>query len=214
MCFSAPVSFGAAGILGLAGLTTLARIRTRDEVPLAAIPLVFAAQQALEGALWLTVPAGPDHSLLYANLFAAIALILWPLLIPVAMGLVETDPRRRILMFLLVPASIGVAVDYAGIMFRHPYRAWPVGHALTYVNNHPISPVMLAIYVVCACLPPLISSSPALRLFGLIVIAGLAFTFLAFYEGFISVWCFFAALASLTIWQFFRTRRSLETASG
>ena len=211
MCFSATVSFAAAGLMGATGLATLTRARTRSDLPLAAIPLLFALQQAVEGALWLTVPDGRDHGLLYANLFAGIALILWPLLIPLALGLVEPDPRRRVLMFLLLPASIGVATDYAGIMVRHPYRAWPVGHTLTYVNNHTISPVMLAIYGLCACLPPLISSSPLLRLFGLIVIAGLGLTFLAFYESFISVWCFFAALASLSIWQFFRARRPAES---
>lgn len=206
MCFSAPVSFGAAAVLGLAGLITLAKVRRPTDLPLAMVPLIFAAQQAVEGALWLAVPQGREHSLALANFFAAIALILWPLVVPLAIGLVEPDPRRRFLTFALMPAGIGVAVNYAGIMLVHPYRAWPVGHTLTYVNNHPISPVMLGIYVICACIPPLVSSSTALRLFGLIVIAGLAVSFLAFYESFLSVWCFFAALASLAILAFFRAR--------
>ncbi|MEO7054492.1 MAG: DUF6629 family protein, partial [Rhizomicrobium sp.] len=88
----------------------------------------------------------------------------------------------------------------------------PVGHTLTYVNNHPISPVMLGIYILCVCLPPLLSGSRILNLFGVLVIGGLAITILAFYESFISVWCFFAALASLTIWKFFQERRILDRA--
>ena len=208
MCFSAPVSFGAAAILGVTGAATLTKVRALSELPLAAVPVLFAAQQAIEGFLWRTVPNGPGHTTALATLFAAIGLIVWPLLIPIAMALVETHPLRRLAILLFVPAGIGVSVNYAAILLVRPYRAWPLGHTLTYVNNHPISPVMLGLYILCACLPPLLSGSRVLNLFGATVIAGLAITFLAFYESFISVWCFFAALASVTLWKFFQDHRA------
>lgn len=208
MCFSASVSFGAAAVLGVVGAATLTKVRNLGELPLAAVPLLFAAQQAIEGFLWRTVPAGRDHTAALATLYAAIALIVWPLLIPIATALVERQVHRRLAILILVPAGIGVSVNYAAIMLVRPYRAWPVGHTLTYVNNHPISPVMLGIYILCTCLPPLLSGSRILNLFGVLVVGGLAITFLAFYESFISVWCFFAALASLTIWKFFRDHRT------
>ena len=206
MCFSAPVSFGAAAILGMTGLGTLTEVRKLPDLPLALVPLLFAAQQGIEGALWLTVPAGRSQSFLLANLFATIALIVWPLLIPPAIALVERDLARRLVMLTLLPAGIGVAVYSAGTTLAHPYLAWPVGHTLTYVDNHPYSPSMMAIYLVCTCVPPLLSSSRALRIFGFIVTIGLAVAMLAFYESLISVWCFFAALASLTIMAYFRAR--------
>lgn len=215
MCFSASVSFGAAAILGVTGLAALTKVRSLSELPLATVPLLFAAQQAIEGFLWRAIPAGREHTTALATLFAAIALIVWPLLIPVAIALVEREAPRRLAMLILVPAGIGVAVNYAAILLVRPYRAWPVGHTLTYVNNHPISPVMLGIYILCTCLPPLLSASRTLMLFGIIVIVGLAVSILAFYESFISVWCFFAAFASLTIWKFFRDRRlAIATQSG
>jgi hypothetical protein len=65
---------------------------------------------------------------------------------------------------------------------------------------------MMAIYLVCTCVPPLLSSSRTLRLFGVIVTIGLAVAMLAFFESLVSVWCFFAALASLTVLVFFRAR--------
>jgi hypothetical protein len=210
MCFSASVSFGAAAILVLTGVAALTKVRTLSELPLAAVPLLFAAQQAIEGFLWRAVPDGRDHTVALATLFTTIGLIVWPLLIPVAIALVEREAPRRLAMLLLVPAGIGVAVNYAAILLSRPYRAWPVGHTLTYVNNHPISPVMLGIYILCTCTPPLLSASRTLMLFGIIAIAGLAISLVAFYESFISVWCFFAALASLTIWKFFWERRILE----
>lgn len=206
MCFSAPVSFGAAALLGVAGVATLTKVRAPAELPLACVSLLFAGQQAIEGYLWRIVPDGPADTAVLATLFAAIGLIVWPLLVPIAIALVESHPLRRLAIVLLVPVGIGVSVNYAAILLVRPYRAWPLGHTLTYVNNHPISPVMLGLYILCVCLPPLLSASRVLNLFGVILIAGLAVTFLAFYESFISVWCFFAALASLAIWKFLRDR--------
>lgn len=207
MCFSASVSFATASMLGMTGAATLTKVRARAELPLAGVPLIFAAHQAIEGFLWRIPPGAPDRSATLATLFAAIALVIWPLLVPIAMALVERQPLRRLAILLFVPVGIGVSVNYAAILLIHPYRAWPLDHTLTYVNNHPVSPVMVGLYILCTCLPPLLSASRILNLFGAIVIAGLAVTFLAFYESFISVWCFFAALASLTIWKFFRDRR-------
>ena len=208
MCFSAAASFSAAALLGLTGIATLAHARKRAEIPLAAVPLIFAAQQAAEGALWLTVGQGRAHSLLLANIFAGIALVVWPVMIPLAIAMVERDPIRRLVMLILAPAGIGVAVYSAGTTLAHPYLAWPVGYTLTYVDNHPYSPSMLAIYLLCTCLPPLMSSSRILNLFGVIVAVGLGIAMLAYYESFLSVWCFFAALASFTLLRFFRQRRA------
>ena len=70
MCFSATVSFSAAGLLGLTGIATLVQVRKSAELPLAATPLLFAAQQTVEGALWLSVPLGRAHSFALANIFA------------------------------------------------------------------------------------------------------------------------------------------------
>lgn len=212
MCFSAPVSFGAAAILAVSGAATLTKVRVPAELPLAGVPLLFAAHQTIEGFLWRAASDGPGHTAALATLFAAIALVIWPLLIPIAMALVERHPLRRLAMLFLVPAGIGVSVNYAAILLVRPYRAWPLGHTLTYVNNYPVSPVMLGIYILCVCLPPLLSASRILNLFGVIVIVGLAVTFLAFYESFISVWCFFAALGSLILWKFFQDRHLSPTA--
>jgi hypothetical protein len=59
MCFSATASFIAFGVTGAIGLASVSRIRSSNELPLAAIPLVFASQQGIEGLLWLTLPVAP-----------------------------------------------------------------------------------------------------------------------------------------------------------
>jgi hypothetical protein len=52
-----------------------------------------------------------------------------------------------------------------------------------------------------------------LRLFGVIVVAGLAVSMLAFYQGLVSVWCFFTALASIILLNFFRGRARMPAPS-
>jgi hypothetical protein len=58
MCFSATASFSAASITAVIGVATLWQVKHRRELLLAAIPLIFAFQQAIEGALWLHLSAG------------------------------------------------------------------------------------------------------------------------------------------------------------
>lgn len=204
MCFSATASFGAAAILGGIGAMTVTKVAKPSELPLAVVPLVFAVQQGLEGMLWLTVPFGRSSGIWLASAFAAIALILWPVLTPIAAALVEPKRKRRRLIYtLLLPGGV-VAVYSAVTMFTHPYLAWPASRALIYVNNDPYPPALAAAYLIAICAPPLLSSSRPLRIFGAIVLAGLAVSMLAFYESVVSVWCFFAALASVTLLAHFR----------
>ena len=54
MCFSATASFSAGVVLLGLGTLTLKSARGRRELPLAAIPLLFAIQQLTEGVIWLT----------------------------------------------------------------------------------------------------------------------------------------------------------------
>lgn len=204
MCFSAPVSLVAAATLAATGAGALAKVRELKQVPLAAFPLLFATQQAIEGVLWLTVPSGRASSLPLATAFAAIALIIWPLLTPVAFALVEPQHGRRHLLYALQLAGVPFAFYSLVALIQHPYLAWPVGLSLTYVNNVPVPPALAVAYCLATVGPPLLSSHRPLKLFGVVIALGLAVAVFAFYENTLSVWCFFAALASAMLYLFFR----------
>ena len=62
MCFSAGASFGASAILGTIGIVTLKKAKTTNQIPFASIPLLFGAQQAAEGALWIGLSSGNNES--------------------------------------------------------------------------------------------------------------------------------------------------------
>jgi hypothetical protein len=211
MCFSATASFSAAGMLALAGVATLSKARGPRERPLAAVPLVFALQQGIEGMLWRTVPVGHQAGRGLATGFAILALIVWPLFVPLAVGLAEKVRKRRRLILALMGPGLGVA-GYSVMDIRdHPYMAWPAPHSLVYINDSPFPwPLMLA-YLAAVCAPPLLSSSPAIRWFGVVVTLGLAITLGFFFVSLVSVWCFFAAIASaILVGHFWRAQAALK----
>lgn len=205
MCFSAPASFGVALVLGLSGAGALSKVSERREIPLASVPLVFAAQQASEGTLWLAL-GNEDLShwaRLLANVFMFMALVVWPLWPPLAAILVEPDRRRRLAMIVILIVAIPLAFRGVSGMWTHGYEACVVQNSIAYSNGLPYLPRQFAGYVLCACFPFLLSSHKTLRLFGAIVLAGLIISASVYTYAYVSVWCFFAAAGSLTIYLHF-----------
>ena len=49
MCFSATVNFGGSAVLGAAGVATLTKVKHRRELLFAAMPMLFAIHQFIEG---------------------------------------------------------------------------------------------------------------------------------------------------------------------
>ena len=214
MCFSATASFTAASVLATAGLFTLSRARSVRELPLAGVPVLFAAQQAIEGALWLTLPH-PESAVLsgwLANAFALIALVIWPVYAPLAVLLV-----RRGCGGLRCGSASGWARSFALYsahdMMLHPYHVVRAPASLCYINNSPYPLYALAIYLPAVCGAFLVASDRLIRLFGLAILGGLAVSLAAFYADVVSVWCFFASLASL-IFGGTLLRRPISDAAG
>jgi len=208
MCFSATASFTAASLVGTAGLFTVSRAADARDLPLAGVPLLFGVQQAIEGALWLTLPHPADAglALLFANGFAFIALVLWPVYAPAAAALAEDDSKRRALIWWLMPLGVAFAL-YSGLdIARHPYHAVLAPHSLCYINNSPYPTFALGIYVPATCGGFLLSTHRALRVFGVVVTAGLAASLAFFLADVVSVWCFFAAGASVALLFHFHQR--------
>jgi hypothetical protein len=93
MCFSANASFAASGALAVIGIATLRETKTARERFLAAMPLFFSVQQAIEGFEWLArAPSALQTDLAYA--FLAIAVAFWPVYIPAVVYLVEAEKKE------------------------------------------------------------------------------------------------------------------------
>jgi hypothetical protein len=205
VCFSAPASFAVAAGTGLAGAAAIGRASERREIPLASVPLVFAAQQAIEGALWLALGSEALSRWVspLATAFMFSALVVWPVWAPLAATLVERNRVRRLAMIALLVLAVPLALRGVSGMWAHAYGACVVQNSIAYGNGLPYSPLQFARYVLCACCPFLLSSHRTLRIFGAIVLAGLIISASLYTFAYVSVWCFFAAVSSVTIYVHF-----------
>lgn len=206
MCFSAEASFAASGVLAASSIAIARTPKERAGVPLSLFPAVFAAHQFIEGMVWLNqdsiLPHAYEPVAVYA--YALIAFVLWPILVPYSAYLIETGRRRRIL--ILICQAIGLGVGLALLLSF--FRARPVVVAnccsLSYLVDAP-EPLIVP-YLVAVCVPFLASSRRGLVLFGLGIAASCAAAVVATsVETIPSVWCFFAALLSGSLYLYFRT---------
>ena len=201
MCFSATASFVAAGITAAVGIAALSRAREPREWPLAAVPLFFAAQQSIEGLLWLQLPVAPDGpittSLTY--LYLLFAEVWWPVYAPAACLLIEPVRARRLAISACLIVGLIVAVYYLSSILTHSHTARILGHHVVYVSEGKISFLMGAAYLVATGAAILLSSHRAMLTLGVIVVIGAVVSYTLYWESFVSVWCFFAATASIVI---------------
>jgi len=216
MCFSAPASFVTAGITGAIGIVALTRVSEPRELPLAATPLLFALQQGVEGLLWLNLPLAQDGflptALTFLYLFFAEAF--WPLYAPIAVWLIEPSERRRLLMVVCLGIGAGVGAYLLWWILGHPLLATIVDGHIVYGTGYRQPDSVGIAYLAATGLPLLLSSQRTVVVLGAIVLVGLVVAYAFYWEAFISVWCFFAAAASIAILCHFEwsRRSSLRTA--
>ncbi len=201
MCFSASASFVTAGVTGAIGIVALTRVTERRELLLAATPLLFALQQGIEGVLWLDLPLAPDGALsrALALFYLFFAEAFWPVYVPIAIWLIEPSARRRLMMVVCMGIGAGVGFYLLWWILSRPAIATIVDYHIVYGTGYRQPDIVGAAYLVAAALPPLLSSQRTVVVLGAIVLAGLLVAYAFYWEAFVSVWCFFAAVASVTI---------------
>jgi hypothetical protein len=215
MCFSATASFIAAGVTGAVGAAAVSRVSTPAGLPLAAIPLFFAAQQAVEGALWLTLPVAPEGAASSALtwLFLLFAKMFWPFYAPLAVLLVENEAVRRRILAVCCFAGAGVSLFFLGSILSNVHDAHILGGHIVYSSEPRLPRAVALTYLVTTGIAPIVSSHRAAQLLGLIVTAGSLLTYLYYWEAFVSVWCFFAAAGSVVILAHFLQARRVEQSA-
>lgn len=196
MCFSAEVSFGAAGLLAIIGYQTLKLARGRSQLPLAMLPSLFAIHQFLEGVLWLFLapPIVPNQVFYSAQfLYILMAYLLVPIWLPFSVLTLETVPsRRNVMMFFLL---VGIVVAFLNVdrLPGEKVVVQVVGHSLQY----PVTDWVRGVpYILTVCLPFLLSSRKHVWIVGVAGFLALSITFYFYFWTFASVWCFFAAIIS------------------
>jgi hypothetical protein len=210
MCFSPAASFFTAAITGASGVAALRRTSSRREWPLAAIPLFFSAQQVSEGALWLTLPSEPAGPVCLAltDTFLFFALLFWPIFAPLAALLVEDDASRRRLIGCCLLVGIGVSFYLGGVLVHGTHVPLLKQNHIIYDTVPPPAPAVGFFYLIATGLALALSSHRAVNLLSMVVVAGSVAAWFAYWDAYLSVWCFFAASASILILLHFERARA------
>ena len=203
MCYSASGSFALSGILTAAGVVGVARNRSKTHRLFAAIPLLFAAQQAVEGVVWSTFPPS-EHDAAHrvaTVAFVAVAMVIWPVLVSSSLRAAERRTARRRALTALLGVGALVAAGSALLMMRTPPVAAIAGHSIRYESmsfgSHATQIVLLLIYLGSTILPFFVSTMPMARTIGITLVISLVVTFFVERDALTSVWCFFAAVLSV-----------------
>ena len=200
MCFSASASFLAGSVLSILGVATLRATRKKVDLAFAAIPLLFGIQQIVEGLLWLSFSIDiPDLTVGTTYLFSLFSHVLWPIYVPFAIGLLETEPWRRkvIFGFQLVGLVVGLYLFYILVKFPVTVQAAP---NIVYVSPHFFQVPVMLLYLAATCVSGFFSSLRTARVFGALALLLFMLAYGLFTVALISVWCFFAAILSAIIY--------------
>ena len=204
MCFSATASFIAGTSLSVLGVATLRATQRRAEIPFAAIPLMFGLQQMVEGALWLSFQFdAPQLNLAMTYLFSMFSHVLWPIFVPFAIGLLETVPWRRKVIWGFRGVGLFVGLYLLFLIVEYPVTA-VVAENIVYISPHFYKIPVMLLYMAATCVSCFFSSGATIRLFGILALLLFAVAYGFFAVALFSVWCFFAALLSAIIFVHFK----------
>ena len=204
MCFSPEASFAGGAVISSIGVVTLKKVRTPSQKVFAGIPLFFGIQQIAEGFVWVTVPRPDDVLALQTSMyiFLLMARVIWPMLIPLAVFLMEENAEKKRILKILLGMGLSVSLYYTYcLIFLHavPHIS---GHHIRYDTDYPDSlavPVFI-IYFVASLTPLFLSSLKRTRVVGVLMFLSAVVTLILFMDYLTSVWCFFAAVISIVIY--------------
>lgn len=217
MCFSATASFTAGAVLlGVGTLTLRSALasRQRHDLPFAAIPLLFAIQQLIEGVIWLTFTEEITRlNAVMIHVYSFFSHVLWPVYVPVAVLMMEPAAwrRRALTAFVAAGAAVGAYLLYVLVAFRVVSK--PTGQHIEYDSPHFFAAVTMTLYLLSTALSPLLSTHRMVGVFGVLALLSFGAAYAFYATWFISVWCFFAALLSAVIYLHFGVRERERSQS-
>lgn len=205
----------AGSVLVPVAAVSLGHVRRAREVPLAALPAVFAVHQFIESLVWAHVDgyvsAGVAHAAALA--YVAIALPLLPTLFPAAVLLAEpAGRRRRAVGFLVIGLVVTARLAYA--MLAHPLHVTVHPHAIAYGIGLQDGVVWAVLYVVAVVGAALLSGFRTIIAFGIANLVGLTVVGVVYAQAFASLWCIYAAVTSALVATHMVRRRHVERSAG
>jgi hypothetical protein len=205
VCFSAAANFIGSGALAAIGVVTLTKVKHRRELLFAALPALFGIHQFIEGFVWLGLDGILSPAVAH-NMGAAFMLYaqgLLPFLLPLSVLLFEPDAksRRRMLPFLLLGGATTLYILWA--LTAYPLQVYIRGNSIVYLNQATNYTAVALFYVIATCGSLFFSKVGAMVVFGAVNLTILLIVMEFKRYAFTSLWCAYAAVASLIILVYF-----------
>lgn len=208
MCFSATASFTAGAAISLVGIAAIKTRQHRAQLLFACIPFIFGIQQLTEGLLWIQLRCHAEGLVAHfaTHVFLFFAQVVWPFWVPLSILLLEKREQRSVLQKILVALGGALSLYFIYCQYLYPVDSAIEGKHIVYYREYPSSfdLTTIVIYAVVTILPSFLSHIPRMWILG----SSIALSFLitsVFYQHYIlSVWCFFAAIISLSIYTILR----------
>jgi hypothetical protein len=205
VCFSATANFVGSGVLAGLGVVTLTKVKHRRELLFAALPTLFAIHQFIEGFVWLGLDGylSPAVTHFMGEAFVLYAQGLLPLVLPLSVFLFEPDvkSRRRMLPFVVIGAVTMIYMLRALVMY--PLEISVRGNSIVYVNQGTNYTSLALFYVIATCGSLFFSRVRAMVMFGVANLTILLVVMAVKRYAFTSLWCAYAAIASVIILAYF-----------
>ena len=135
-------------------------------------------------------------------MFLIFAQVVWPSLVPLSIYLLEKDPKRRKILVGLLGIGAIVSLYIAVSMLFYPVEAGINSHHIAYYTDFPhqrgVIPSLL--YLLPTVVAPFISALRRMNILGSIILMSLVVSKAFFAENLVSVWCYFAAIISVTVY--------------
>lgn len=205
MCFSATANFVGSGVLGAVGVVTFTKVKHRRELLFAALPLLFAIHQFTEGFVWLGLDGilSPQVAHDMGAAFMLYAQGLLPFLLPLSVLLFEPNAkgRKRMLPFVVLGGGISLYILWALTAF--PLELYVRGNSIVYMNQATNNTAVAVLYVIATCGALFFSEIRMMVVLGAVNLAILLLVMVVKRYAFTSVWCAYAAVASVIILAYF-----------
>lgn len=203
MCFSAEASFTVSAVLMVTAIASIKKATAPKQIVFASIPLVFSIQQCIEGFIWLSLTGAGNAQwqMPCTYFFLWIAMVVWPLWVPLSFLLVETDKKRREILSIIVGVGTALSVYMMFALFYYPVNSIVIDHHIHYDLLFPyyLRWFSSVLYFLPTVLSPLVSSIKKTWMLGALVIAANIVSRIFFHDYILSVWCFLAALISVVV---------------
>src|SRR5271154_4923858 len=205
MCFSAAVNFAGSGVLAGVGVVTLTRVKHRRELLFASLPALFAVHQFIEGFVWLgldgILSAAVTHDMGAAFVLYAQGLL--PLVIPLSVVLFEPGVKNRKRMLPFLAIGTGTTLYMLWALIAYPLKIFVEGNSLVYINDGTNNTALAVLYVIATCGTLFFSKVRDMVIFGAANLIILLVVMAVKRYAFTSLWCAYAAVASVIILAYF-----------